>query len=528
MARKVLCLDWDKRSLRIVSASVGGGQVRLLDAHQHRIPSAIDADTPETMGAFIADALARHGLRASRVIVDVPRDKAVINRLKLPPTPLNEVAAAVRFQALRELPFPLDEAEIDYTILDRESGKLCNEVLLAAVRLETLNRIKQTCTIAGLTPVRIGLRPFANLMSATRLPALLERRVLFIDVGPAITEIDVFRGNNVVFSRAASVGVPFQAGEPVSDDSRITTRAELAEIDAAEDSTVDEIVVEVTRTLQAYRAAEANATIDQIVVAGGTGVEQSLLGAIDERFGLPAMLFDPTTSLGVAATEAPKLRSFAAALGLAWGVSKDGLLDIDFLNPKRPIPTGAVLKQRVRIATIAAIGCLGALGAWVTADLIKLNRRLSELRKTNEPHLAEYKALADMKIRTEEALEWGSQERMTVWLDHLKIITEQAVNPGKEMLLTDMTCDAAKGAISLKVDCSDWKVGSNFVGNLKSAAGTSGKPLYEVTPKTQVDSKSDDKFRSSLPVDLSIRAIAAHQANVKARVAERAKYKEVP
>ena len=49
LSRRVLCLDWDKRSLRIVVARVGKGRTVLEDAHSHRLPHTVDADDPQAM-----------------------------------------------------------------------------------------------------------------------------------------------------------------------------------------------------------------------------------------------------------------------------------------------------------------------------------------------------------------------------------------------------------------------------------------------------------------------------------------------
>ena len=254
LARKVLCLDWDKRSLRIVVARVGAGEMQLDDAHAHRVPANVDPEDPQAMGTFIAQQLHRHRIRHGRVIVDVPRDKAVINRLTVPPTPRSELAAAVRFQAMRELPFPLDEAQIDYVVTATNEEGLATQVLLAAVRLETLDRLRETCEAAGLTPARIGLRPYANMVSVTHLPAMLDRRVLFVDVGPTMTEIDVMCGNTLAFSRAANVSVPFSGGELDAEDSRVSSKAALSGLELADSvrsTAVDELLVEITRTPRA-------------------------------------------------------------------------------------------------------------------------------------------------------------------------------------------------------------------------------------------------------------------------------------
>ena len=115
-------------------------------------------------------------------------------------------------------------------------------------------------------------------------------------------------------------------------------------------------MVEITRTLQAYRATEPNAVIDRIIVGGGTEIEPQLLRAVGKRFSVKIELFNPTEALEVTPDDAAKLRSFSAVLGLAWGLGKGGELEVDFLNPKKPIPRGQALKRRIQIAACVARG----------------------------------------------------------------------------------------------------------------------------------------------------------------------------
>jgi type IV pilus assembly protein PilM len=341
MNRKVLCLDWDKRTLRIVVARIAKDRPILEDAHSHRMPEEVDADDPQAMGEFIRSMLRRHRLHYRSVVVDVPRERVVINRLILAPTPLHEVAAAVRFQAMKELPFPLDSAAIDYVVMQRNEAGLATTVLLAAVTTETLERVRQTCSAAGLSPARIGLRPYANLISVQRAMEASGRCALFVDVGPGATEIDVISGDLLAFARSANVNVPLATIDAaLREDSRVISIDDVRGLvgsDEAVATAVTELLVEATRTLQAYRASDPDANVDEVIVAGGTGIEAALAERLRERLALPVRLFDPTQSLGLELTEGPKLRSFAAALGLAWGLCREGSLAIDFLNPKQPV-----------------------------------------------------------------------------------------------------------------------------------------------------------------------------------------------
>ncbi len=514
LAKKVLCLDWDKRSLRIVVARVGAGEMQLDDAHAHRVPANVDPEDPQAMGTFIAQQLHRHHIKHGRVIVDVPRDKAVINRLTVPPTPRSELAAAVRFQALRELPFPLDEAQIDYVVTATNEDGLATQVLLAAVRLETLDRLRETCEAAGLTPARIGLRPYANMVSVTHLPAMLDRRVLFVDVGPTMTEIDVMCGNTLAFSRAANVSVPFSGGELDAEDSRVSSKAALSGLELADSvrsTAVDELLVEITRTLQAYRATEAAESIDQIVIGGGTGAEHALVEAADERFNLPATLFDPTVPLGVDEEEAPKLRAFASTLGLAWGLGEEGVLGLDFLNPKKPIPPRQSLKRRLRIAGIAAAVVLIAGASWVVAERLERNRELADLRDETSELKAQVLENVEIDIKCLEAQEWDAEARAGVWLDHLLWLTQEMIEPGKKMLVSDINFNlnpkSLKNAkITMGLMCNDWQIATEFVGKLNELTIEDGQRLYKAEQRGWQDVKTVDpeKFKGKVDVEIEL------------------------
>lgn len=420
MARKVLCLDWDRRHVRLLVARVGGASFKLEDAHAHRVPPELDAEDPAALGPFIAECLSKHGVRQRQVIVDVPRDKAVIARLPLPPTPLEELPDVVRFQAIKELPFSIDEAAIDYvTLVEDPAARTATEVLLTAVRKEVLERIKATCIAAKLTPARIGLRPYANLVSVKHLPDMSDKRVLFVDVGPAMTEIDVIRGGALAFTRAANVSVPVLGQDDHSwESSRIAVVGGPASEQAVQDA-IQDLVVEVVRSLQAYRATESNVVIDQVLLAGSTGVEPDLAQALEKRLALPTELFNPGMALGLPGTRGAELRGFAAVLGLAWGLSAKGLLEIDFLNPKRVVRRSATIIRRARIMGILAAAAAVAGIAFTYKTYRAEAAAVERIRSENSELRKEVRSIRELGNRVAEWDEWRNE---AIWLDHLHAI----------------------------------------------------------------------------------------------------------
>ncbi|MGE0482034.1 MAG: pilus assembly protein PilM [Phycisphaerae bacterium] len=525
MSRKVLCLDWDKRTLRMVVARLGGGSFSLEDAHSHRLPSAVDADDPAIMGDFIGQMMKRHRMHHRRAIVDVPRDKAVINRLTLPPTPANEVAAAVRFQAMKELPFPLEEAVIDYVVVRRDANRLVTEVLLAAVRNEALQRLRETCLAAGLTPARIGLRPYANLVSVTHLPEMAERNVLFVDVGPTMTEIDAMCQGRLTFSRSAHVVVPPLSFELTpTDDSRISSKSALMNMERAgtdSESAVTELELEIVRTLQAFRATDPDVVINQVLIAGGTGVENELLAAVEKRLGLPSALYDPTGPLGVKPGEALKLRPFSAALGLAWGLSSEGLLELDFLAPKKPVAARETLARRVRIGAIAAAAVLVVGAAGGVAYYQSLSAQVRALRGEVGKLTEKAQRMRELENRASEAEEWAIE---AVWPDHLLRFHDCVPEPGKAMVVRQAKFEDPAAAVTLDVYCRDLATLTQFIERVNDVT-LEGEPLYRASQEGawQEGSTGDPSFNGSAKVVIKLIALEHYKADAKQRERDRKK-----
>jgi len=496
LTRKVLCLDWDKRSLRIVVARIGKARISLEDAHSHRLPNTVDADDPEAMGGFIRQMLRRHRLHMRSVVVDVARERAVINRLRLPPTPDGDLAAAVRFQAMKELPFPLDTAAVDFVVMTRDENGQATEVLLAAVTKETLDRVRLTCEAAGLTPARIGLRPYANLVSVQKqIQGTEDRRVLFVDTGPGATEIDVFCEGTLSFARSANVNVPLPIGDAGSrEDSRVISIAEISDLESSDDAieaAVGELLVETTRTLQAFRASQPDAAIDKIIVAGGTGIETQLAGRLHDHLRLPVDPFDPTGALDVDAGDAPKLRSFAAALGLAWGVSQEGLIAIDFLNPKQPISSREALQRRVRVVALAGVAVVVATIGVLGWEYHKRSTTLDGLHADNSELQTELKRKREIKRHIDFAKQWSIE---AVWPDELLTLTELShgdeSDPGEELAIQDLALDAQRHpSITLRnVHVRDWQVRHDLVDRLNKHSADDKKAfVVRQGPSKEVD-----------------------------------------
>jgi Tfp pilus assembly PilM family ATPase len=418
------------------------------------IPPDVDADSPSALGEFIRRVLDLQKLRVKNAIVDVPRHWVVLDVMRLPPSADDELPAMVQFQIARDLPFPAEEAIVDFAVSRRVEAEETPdepertaggedwgpaggvEVLVAAVRRDVLEHIRAVCEHAGLQPIRVGLRPYANMVAASHvLGAESDGNTLFVDVGPEMTEIDIIADGRLAFARSAQVSTPFwKSHGPGGSD---TAEAQTA---------IDELIAEIRRSIQSYMMAESENTapVSQIIVAGGTGIEEMFVERVGTELNAPAQLFRPPPEIGGAGDLHRETRAFAAAFGLALGHSRPGSLHFDFANPKRPIDREARRKRKKMIsaaaAIVLAIGGFAAGKQAVAAREARLETLTAERKKADKAA----KKLGKFEAEIKQIKEW--RDDSIVWLDVLKEINDR-IPDTDDVFLTSFRATRGKTAV---------------------------------------------------------------------------------
>lgn len=426
MSKKLLAIDWDARNLRLVLVRPRGEGVELVKAVSIPVPSDVKTDDPEAMGAFLREAMRQARISVKSAVMSIPRDQVVLNTLILPPTPPEEMPALVQFQIVKELPFAVDQATVDFAVGSGVDPKEPCGVLVAAVRNEQLTFYRQMAHEAGLSIERIGLRPYANLHAVTfRAPELKDKTVLLIEIGPQLTEIDIIQNGALVFSRAASVALPDYSGARQAryEDSRISAiEVSDREPEEVDRRPVNALMVEIVRSFEAHRATDAGVNIDQVIVCGASGFEPQLGQVLAARFATQAELYTPERALDLTAQRAKELRGFSAALGLAMSSGQGGQTTFDFLKPKRPVSKRQVRLKKVPIAAATVLLFLGAAATSYVKFVLPKQAQIKALDERIEPKRKQAKVVRDFKAQVETLEKWRDSEQY--WPEVLITLTE--------------------------------------------------------------------------------------------------------
>jgi type IV pilus assembly protein PilM len=362
--KKLLAVDWDRKSLRLALVRPKGDEIDLVKAVSIPFTPDVRLDDAESLGSFLREAMRQARIKASRAAFCIPREKVVLNTLQLPPTPANELAAVVQFQIVKELPFAADQATLDFAVAGEHDPKSPCNVLVAAIRNEDLGFYKQLAQEAGLQVEWVGLRPSANLQAvAANTADFSAKNLLVVEVGPQLTEIDIVLKGRLAFSRSASVALPdFDAGTPQNiQDSRIISQEITEQLDNdMSKGAVNDLMVDIIRSFEAFRATDPTVSVDHVVVCGACGIEPALTQSLAARFACKAEMFSPLHGLGLSERRARELRGFSAVLGLAMAHRVRGLSHVDFLHPKKPISKRTIQLKKLPIAIGTAAMFIGS------------------------------------------------------------------------------------------------------------------------------------------------------------------------
>jgi Tfp pilus assembly PilM family ATPase len=480
-SRRLLALDWDDLTFKVVEATLQNNVLRVQRVACAGIPKTIKTGEADSFGPFVRQVLAEKRFSTRHTLMAIPRDKAILINLRLPASPVGDLSSMVRLQASRELPFSADEAVMDFAGAAAHDAPEFLDVTVAAIQRDVMAQYRQLADAAGLSLIRVGLRPNSNLLSVTRgAQPFTDDRILFVDIGAQTTEINIFRWGRLTFSRSVNISV--QAAVP------------------ADDPAGRPLLMEVLRTFEAYRATDPN-KIDQIIIAGDTGLESSLAEALRSRVNAPASLYDPAWTIAVDKDRAAQMTGLAAVLGLLAGQLAPPLARFDFHAPKKPADVAAI--RRRQIAACSCAGLVLVAGIWMgsrsylaakAAEKADLEARIAVLQKQAEGVDAVGKRVAT-------AQKW--MKRDLVWLDKIRDVVQQMPD-NSQVYATKLSAKPAAGdapdarELQLTLRMTDFRIPTDLQKSLAK------QPQFAVMPGASRQT-GDPKYGHAGDVKIVIR-----------------------
>jgi type IV pilus assembly protein PilM len=335
---------------------------------------------PQAIASEIKAGLAEAKIRNKYVVTSIANQAAITRIIPMPKMSLKELDEAIKWEAERYIPFPIDEVVLDYDILDNPDDVPADgqmEVMIAAAQHETIARLVEVIKLAGLEPVVIDVKPFAALraLRGSLLGEHLTKTTLtntstftesgevgvVLEIGASNSTIALVRGERVLMNRNINVsgddftvaiqkafGLDFNAAEdvklnyatatiPTEDEEDLLDfdvnreRYSPAKIFDAIRTPLLDLTTEIRRSLEFYRVQSGDINVDRMYLAGGGAKLRGLADAIGDTLGFRVELGDPwlAVSFDENAFDAAYLRSTSAELTVPLGLALRGVNGVD-------------------------------------------------------------------------------------------------------------------------------------------------------------------------------------------------------
>ncbi|HEX4941231.1 MAG TPA: type IV pilus assembly protein PilM [Actinomycetota bacterium] len=302
----------------------------------------------EAVSEGLRELWTRGGFKSRKVWMGVGNQRVVVREIALPAMPEKELRQSLGFQVQEFIPMPVDEAVLDYHLIEEleVEGRQMLRLLLVAAQKAMVDTLVTSATNAKLEPMGLDLVPFAMVraVGASGAGMELERTggEAVVDVGAHVTNIVVHEAGETRFVRILPSGgrditVAIARGLTVEDEvAERLKRGEMVEDSAATPEQALEVAMqratqfvdEIRSSLEFYTAQTQGARIERVLISGGGSKLAGFIDIVRQRIPVavePGRVFSKVGSqLSLsedAQAEAEPVLATAVGLAIPWGGS---------------------------------------------------------------------------------------------------------------------------------------------------------------------------------------------------------------
>ncbi|MFZ4573991.1 MAG: type IV pilus assembly protein PilM [Phycisphaerales bacterium] len=179
------------KALKLEAASEGQAKVIDFAVVQHAKPlSTPGVDANDVIRVSLGQLTSQHDLSKATIAVSVPGHSAFARFAKLPPVEPKKVPDIVKFEAMQQIPFPLEQVEWDYqTFVTPDSPEI--EVGIFAIHRDRVMERLAMLQDVGLVPNHVVLSPIA-VYNALAYDLQFDNEspgTIIVDVGTTSTDL---------------------------------------------------------------------------------------------------------------------------------------------------------------------------------------------------------------------------------------------------------------------------------------------------------------------------------------------------
>jgi len=311
--KSLVGLDIGSSAVKAIELKPSGKGYRVSAIGVESVPPDSIVDGAIIDGGAVADAVRRlfanKKFKAKDVVASLSGNSVIVKKITLPAMTAAELSESIYWEAEQYIPFDIQDVNLDYEILESGSGRDTQgsmDVLLVAAKKDKIADYTNVITQAGRTAVIVDVDAFA-LQNAYEANYGFEPSavVAILNAGASAININILAGAQSVFTRDVSMGgnafteavqkelnLPYDSAEQLKKGQDVDG-ATYEDARAVLRAMTDNVLLEVEKTFDFFKATASNDRIDRIMLCGGASRVEGFADALRERFGTEVEQFDP-------------------------------------------------------------------------------------------------------------------------------------------------------------------------------------------------------------------------------------------
>jgi type IV pilus assembly protein PilM len=341
----VWAIDLGSNSLKALRLTNVGGVVQVIgfDHIQHgKILSGSGvkpAERDELIALSLRQFVQRNDLGGDEIIISVPSQNSFARFVNLPPVEPKRIPEIVRFEAVQQIPFDINEVEWDWQLMT-EADSPEKKVGIFAIKREAVNSSMEHFEREDLRVSYIQMAPMALynyiMYDHAELLSSNNQAVVVLNVGAENTDLVVctksmvwqrcilIGGNTFTKAIADAFKLSFEKAEKLKRTAPVSKYAR--QILQAMKPVFTDLVSEVQRSLGFYSTSNPNAKFVKVIALGGGTKLRGLLKYLQQSLQLPVERPDSFKKLAMSQrVSAAKFHENVSDFGVVYGLAIQGL-----------------------------------------------------------------------------------------------------------------------------------------------------------------------------------------------------------
>jgi type IV pilus assembly protein PilM len=345
----------------VIGLDIGASSIKVVQMKRGNPPSLVNyavVDLPEdgvvvdgniadaeTAAECIKEAIGQLSSKGFPIHSALSGQNVIVRFIHMPMMNEDDLAETIKFEAEQYVPYPIEDVALDFASLsqvesDVGAGQLL--ILLVVAQKEQIGTFMGCLRQANVVPEVLDVDTFAviNALNKSIHGENGENVVSVIDIGAATSNISILKDGVLQFTRSIPIAgnnitsviqnvlkLDFEQAENVKIQEGIALDDEENEVSEVVRTIVEELVGEIRRSFDYYKAQHRESQIDKLIITGGTSKLKNIDVFMANELGYEVEIGDPLMDVEVEIEDQDDFQNKILELTVAIGLALRGVVD---------------------------------------------------------------------------------------------------------------------------------------------------------------------------------------------------------